>query len=72
MREFSWISPDMRIDEVLRVYPETEEVLSRYFGQGALKAMCSLGETVESAARLFRRDLKGVLADLNGAVEPGL
>jgi len=57
-----YVSADMRINEVVRVHPETVSIFHRY----GMDACCGGAKTIEEAAAAHRLDLAEVLEALNG------
>ena len=61
------IEKEMRIDEILRRYPETIAVFRR-FGIDCAQCQLSEYENLEHGAKVHRIDLQSLLVELNGAV----
>lgn len=57
-------SADVQIGEVIRICPEAEGVLEKYFGACA-KCPAILAETIDFQASIHDVDLKSVLDELN-------
>ncbi|GAB4365642.1 MAG: hypothetical protein Kow00128_08370 [Deltaproteobacteria bacterium] len=64
------IHKDMKIEEVLRSFPQTIAVFQR-FGIDCAECQLSKYENVEHGARVHRIDLETLLAGLNESVEAG-
>lgn len=58
------IDKDMKIEDVLRRYPQTAQVFLR-FGIDCAECQLSEYENVEHGARVHRIDLEALLAGLN-------
>jgi len=69
-RVFMRIHKDMKIEEVLRNFPQTVPVFQR-FGIDCAECQLSQYENVEHGARVHRIDLDALLAGLNESVEAG-
>ncbi len=62
------ISADMLINNVMRHYPRTEVVFTKYFGIGCAGCPAQAFESIALACRIHDADLKTVLDDLNAVV----
>ena len=62
------IDKDIKIEEILRRYPQTISVF-RQFGLDCVQCQLSQHETLEHGAKVHGIDLRSLLADLNSAVE---
>ncbi len=61
------ISKDMLIADVIRKYPQTEQVFIDY-AMGCAGCMGSMGETIEGGARMHSIEVARLLEDLNRVV----
>lgn len=64
------IEKDMNVQKLLDTYPETQDVLFRYFkplANPVLRAAMARLVTLEQAAKMHRLDLDQLLRDLNAA-----
>jgi hybrid cluster-associated redox disulfide protein len=63
------ISADMLINNVMRDYPRTQVVFTRYFGPACTGCPAQAFESIALACRIHDADLKTVLDDLNAMVD---
>ena len=60
------IDKDMKIDDILRQYPQTVSVFRR-LGLDCIQCQLSQYESLENGAKIHGIDLQSLLADLNNA-----
>jgi hybrid cluster-associated redox disulfide protein len=71
MKKAARITKNMKVDEVIKNFPETAFTFIKY-GLHCVSCPMAAGEnveTIEEAAKLHRIDLKKFLSDLNKAVK---
>lgn len=61
------ITKDMTFFEVMRMYPQTVQVLQKY-NMGCVGCMGAQNERLEQGANAHGVDINALLADLNAAV----
>jgi hybrid cluster-associated redox disulfide protein len=62
------ITKDMLIEDVIKKYPETAIVFSRY-NIGCVGCFAASSETIEDIARVHGTDIKKFLKELNEVIE---
>lgn len=65
------IAKDMNVQTLLDTYPQTQEVLFRYFrplANPVLRAAMARLVTIEQAAKMHRHDVNRLVEDLNAAL----
>ncbi|NIM05949.1 MAG: DUF1858 domain-containing protein [Armatimonadetes bacterium] len=66
------ITKDTKLREVLERWPETAEVLARFFGEGCFTCPGAMIETIEFAATMHSLPVEKLLEELNAAIkQPG-
>ena len=61
------IGPDHILGDILKIYPETEKVFRKYYGDGCFSCPGQATESVKQSALLHNVSEKQLLAELNGA-----
>jgi hybrid cluster-associated redox disulfide protein len=65
MADTKKITPDMSIDEVLKLYPETADVFRKYFHGGCFSCPASRMETLGDGAMVHGLDVDFIVDELN-------
>ena len=61
------ITPDVIIGDLLDAYPEAEQVIERYFGQGCFSCPGMRVESLSFGALMHGKDVEQIVRDLEAA-----
>lgn len=59
------ITPDMKILEIMQKYPETEEVIKKYFQGGCFACPAARMESIADGAMVHGLDVDFIIDELN-------